>query len=336
MKDNAATKRKPKAAFFTKQSDRLASVYGQGRRERVAELTDLYPEVVDSANFAEHAAGLSDLEVIFSTWGMPALTEEQLDQLPHLRAVFYAAGTVKGFAVPLLRRGIVVVSAWAANAIPVSEFTLAQILLSTKNYFRDVREYRQAGKRVSQGPGNFGETVALIGAGQIGRRMIGLLKPFNLNVLVFDPYLSDTEAAALGVTKVTLEEAFERAIVVSNHAPNIPATERMLHGGLFERMREGATFINTGRGATVTEDELLRVMRERPDLTALLDVTASPPDVLAEMRAQPNMRLSSHIAGSLGDEHVRLADYAIEEFIAWRDGQPLRYAVTEAMLETMA
>jgi phosphoglycerate dehydrogenase-like enzyme len=110
----------------------------------------------------------------------------------------------------------------------------------------------------------------------------------------------------------------------------------MLGGGLFKRMREGATFINTGRGATVCEGELLRVLQERPDLTALLDVTDSPPDVLAQMRAQPNMRLSSHIAGSLGDEHARLADYAIEEFIAWRDGRPLRFAVTEAMLETMA
>jgi phosphoglycerate dehydrogenase-like enzyme len=336
MQNSSAMKRKPKAAFFTEQADRLASVYGQGRRERVAELVDLYPEAVNSKNFAEHAEKLGGLEVIFSTWGMPALTEEQLDRLPNLKAVFYAAGTVKKFAVPFLRRGIIVVSAWAANAIPVSEFTLAQILLSTKNYFRDVREYRKAGKRVSQGRGNFGETVALIGAGQIGRRMIGLLKPFNLNVLIYDPYLSEVEARELGVEKVGLEEAFERAIVVSNHAPNIPATERMLHGGLFRRMRKGATFINTGRGATVTEDELLRVMQERPDLTALLDVTASPPDVLAEMRAQPNMRLSSHIAGSLGDEHVRLADYAIEEFIAWRDGQPLRYAVTEAMLDTMA
>ncbi|MCC2684988.1 MAG: D-isomer specific 2-hydroxyacid dehydrogenase NAD-binding protein [Paenibacillaceae bacterium] len=336
MQDNAATSLKPKAAFFTKQLDRLASVYGQGRKERVAELVDLYPEVVNGENFAEHAGKLGDLEVIFSTWGMPALSDEQLDRMPKLKAVFYAAGTVKNFAVPFLRRGIIVVSAWAANAIPVSEFTLAQILLSTKNYFRDVRQYREAGKRVSQGRGNFGETVALIGAGQIGRRMIGLLKPFNLNVLAYDPYLTEGEARELGVEKVTLEEAFERAIVVSNHAPNIPATVGMLHGGLFERMREGATFINTGRGATVCESELLRVMQERPDLTALLDVTDSPSDVLAQMRAQPNMQLSSHIAGSLGDEHTRLADYAIEEFISWRDSQPLRYAVTESMLETMA
>jgi phosphoglycerate dehydrogenase-like enzyme len=225
------------------------------------------------------------------------------------------------------------------NAIPVAEFTLAQILLSTKGYFCNTREYNHpaAHKTAFIGTGNFGETVALLGAGAIGRRVIELLRPFHLKIIVFDPFLSDDDAAELGVEKVSLQAAFERAFVVSNHLANLPETVGMLHGGLFESMRPHATFINTGRGATVDEPAMISVLQKRPDLTALLDVTF--PDIPAEnspLFSAPNIQLSTHIAGSNGDEFVRLADCCIEEFLAWRSGAPLRYSVSLAMLEKMA
>ena len=74
-----------------------------------------------------------DTEVIFSTWGMPKFTEEELaEYLPSLKAVFYAAGTVQAFARPFLSRGVRIFSAWAANAVPVAEYTVAQIILANK------------------------------------------------------------------------------------------------------------------------------------------------------------------------------------------------------------
>jgi phosphoglycerate dehydrogenase-like enzyme len=82
---------------------------------------------------------------------------------------------------------------------------------------------------------------------------------------------------------------------------------------------------------------MIAVLKARQDLTALLDVTdPEPPRSGAQLYGMPNVFLSTHIAGCIGDEVVRLADYMIEEFKAWRDGRPLRYAVTLKMLETMA
>ncbi len=327
-----------KAAFFG-ESQQIAHVYDRGREDKVRLLTNLYPHVVTLESFAEHAPQLHDLQVIFSTWGMPRLTEEHLSQLPALKAVFYAAGSVQGFARPLLDRGILVVSAWQANAVPVAEFTLAQILLAGKGYFRNAQECRSpAGRRSAyRGQGNFGETVAILGAGAIGRRVIELLQPFHLHRIVFDPFLSDEDAHRLGVEKVALEEAFERAYIVTNHIANLPQTVNMLHGGLFERMRENATFINTGRGQTVDEPAFIRVLQSRPDITALLDVTnPEPPAPDSPLYTLPNVHLTSHIAGSIGDEVIRMADYCIEEFIAWEKGEPPRYAVSLEMLEKMA
>ncbi|MFP4107119.1 MAG: hydroxyacid dehydrogenase [Phycisphaerae bacterium] len=330
-----------KAAFLCNNKRNFERVYAMGRREKVASLVDLYPERVTVKNFEQHAENLSEVEVIFSTWGMPSLKPEQLEKLPNLQAVFYAAGTVKGFAQPLLEHDITVVSAWAANAVPVAEWTLSQILLSTKGFFRNARTLnREDHPRWGQcpsGPGNFAETVAIIAAGQIGRKVIDLLQPFDVDVLVVDPYLPDAQADAMGVRKVTLEEAFQEALVVSNHLPNLPSTQDMIERRHFASMREGATFINTGRGAQVVEDDLISVLQQRRDLTALLDVTnPEPPVEGSPLYTMENIILSSHIAGSIGNEVVRMADYMIEEFQRWDAGQDLRYAVSLEMLATMA
>lgn len=328
-----------RAAFFCDGETRINMVYAQGRRQKVEALANFYPEVVSGRDFDRHVEKLADLEVIFSTWGMPRLTGEQIDRLPKLKAVFYAAGSVQYFAAPFLDRGIEVVSAWAANAIPVAEFTVAQILLANKGYFSNTMAFTspERVRAAYRGRGNFGGTVALLGAGQIGRHVLNLLRPFHLKVLVFDPYLADETAAELGVEKVSLEDAFRRGGVVSNHLANLPATVRMLKGEHFRSMPQHATFINTGRGATVAEDEMVAALRERPDLTALLDVTYPEPPVEGSLLySLPNVHLSSHIAGSIGDEVVRMADYVIEEYEAWRDGRPLRFGVTREMLETMA
>ncbi|MFW6154403.1 MAG: hydroxyacid dehydrogenase [Planctomycetota bacterium] len=334
------TTRRPKAVFLC-DGNQIDRVYARGRKARVAELTDLYEPVVSAATFDEHAEALADRRVAFSTWGMPMLSDDQIDRLESLEAVFYAAGSVKRFAEPYLARGITVVSAWAANAVPVAEFALAQVLLACKTYFRnaaavtDPESYRAA--RSNEARGIFGETIALVGAGMIGRKLIELLRPFTLNVVVVDPYLSDADAKALGVTKVSLEEAFGEALVVSNHLPNLPELRGVLNEPLLASMRPGATFINTGRGAQVDEAALAAVFEARPDLTALLDVTyPEPPEADSPLYRLSNVHITTHIAGSLGDEVIRMADWMIDEFLAFQRGQALRYAVTAAQLRTMA
>lgn len=332
---------KPKAAFFCNNQGRLDQVYSQGRRELVAELTELYPVVVSGSNFAGHAANLADVQVIFSTWGMPSLTAVELDQLPELKAVFYAAGTIKAFATPFLERGVTVCSAWGANAVSVAEFCLGQILLACKGYFRNTRDCRTpeglASGKAFRGKGAYGETVALIGAGQIGRKVIELLRPFRLRILVVDPYLSESEAASLGVGKATLEQAFREACVVSNHLPNLKELQQVLDGKIFSSMKPGAVFINTGRGAQVNEAELVAVLRERTDLLALLDVTCpEPARKESGFFDLPNVQLTNHMAGAHDDEVVRMADYMLAEFKRYQAGEPLQYAVNQEMLKRMA
>ena len=311
--------KKLKAVFVCAKKETVDYVYSEAQRKQIAEVADLMPEIVNAGNF--DSVDLKDVEVIFSTWGMMNFTDEQLDRMPNLKAVFYGAGATDYFARPLLARGIKVISAWKANAIPVAEFVLAQIILSMKNYFSNNWNNKFAG------PGCYGETVALIGAGAISSKLQEMLKVLNLNVLVIP---SRPERRT-----VSLEEAFRTAYVVSNHLPNREDNQKVLTKELFASMRQGATFINTGRGAQVDEAGLIEVLKARPDLTALLDVTfPEPPEAGSELYTLPNVRLTSHIAGSLNDEVHRMVDYVIGDYLHFAAGEPLEHEVTEEMLMT--
>ena len=322
--------RKPKAIFLCNYDGRVAQVYGDAIIQRIQKNADISAEVLTYDNFM--AGDYSDTEYIFSTWGMPALTEEEIKtRLPRLKALYYAAGATDNFARPFFACNIPVLSAWQANAIPVAEFTVAQILLSLKGYFRGLNKFTspdgKAAARKCIGRGVYGETVALIGAGAISTKVQELLKNFDLNVIVIP---SRPERRT-----ISLEEAFSKAIIVSNHLPNRSDNIGVLNGKLFASMREGASFINTGRGAQVNEPEMIEVLKQRPDLTALLDVTfPEPPVEGSELYTLPNVFLSGHIAGSEQDEWHRMAVYMAEEFERHLANQPYRYQVSEDMLIT--
>ena len=325
-------------AFFSNRERRLAHVYPEASRARIGQRANIYPTPVNSENFAAHVAALANLDYIFATWGMPELTAEEIGQLAQLKAVFYGAGTVKYFAEPFLEHGVRVFSAWAANAVPVGEFTAAQIILANKQYFAAHRRmHRRESGYDLQFRGNYGGDVALLGAGMVGKEVIRRLAGYRLNILVFDPFLTEAGANELGVTRVSLQDAFANTSIVSNHLANVPETVGLITGDLLRSIPEGGTFINTGRGATVREPEMIEVLTERPDLTALLDVTfPEPPAEGSALYKLDNVWLSPHIAGSLGNEVERLGDYMIEEFERVMAGEAPHYEVRPEQLATMA
>jgi len=330
---------KIKAAFFNnidKEQKVLDRVYACGRRQEVAELTDLYPEVITNENFEQHIENLKEIEVVFSTWGMFSLTEEQFDMLPSLKAVFYGAGSVKGFAEPFLKKGIKVSSAWKANAVPVAEFCLGQVLLAAKSYHLNLREYHSSSyngkadyEKAFRGPGAFNIKCTLIGAGEISLQLQELLKPFNIETL-----LVPSRAAR---RTMSLEDAFASSFIVSNHLPDREDNINTITGDMLRSMPFGATFINTGRGAQVNEEELVEVMKERPDLSALLDVTEPEPvPVDSPLLQVPNIYLTTHIAGSMNNELVRMADYVINDFKLWQNNEAMYNEVTLEKFYAMA
>lgn len=282
-------------------------------------------------------------EIIFSTWGFEYLNCDEINKyFPSLKAVFYGAGSVQYFARPLLECGVKVFSAWGANGVPVAEFAYSQILLANKGYFACFGPcssgHRKTASMISNAyPGNFACSVGIIGAGMIGKKVIRLLKNNRVSILVYDPFLSDTEANDLGVTKTTLEKVFSECQTVSNHLANNRNTQGIIREEHLTSMKKGAVFINTGRGAQIDEDDMVRALEKRPDIYALLDVTwPEPPAEGSPLYSLPNVLLTPHIAGSMGNETFRMGEYMVEEYLRYSRGADTLYEVTESMLDTMA
>jgi len=320
---------KPHSILLCGSEETVRHVYTPEQIAEIGKLTELRPGVFNAASLKEQDFG--DVEIVFSTWGMPSLSPEELNLLPNLKAVFYAAGATDHFARTLFARNVKVFSAWQANAIPVAEFCAAQIVLALKGYFRNTRMLKSRADwdraHAAAGPGSYGETVALIGAGAISSHTKQLLENHNINVIVI-PSRAERRT-------VSLEEAFSKAFVVSNHLPNRTDNIGVLNGKLFSSMREGAVFINTGRGAQVDEPGLIETLEKRPDLTALLDVMwPEPPGEGSKLYTLPNVRLTTHIAGSINDEVHRMSDYMIEELKRYLAGEAPVYEVRESMLLT--
>ncbi len=316
-----------KTAFISSAPANVERVYGQEETARLAAHSDLLPGVFSKDDAL--AGRLADVEALFSTWGMPVFTEEEIATcLPKLKALFYAAGATDAFVRPFLARKVGVMSAWRSNAVPVAEFCHAQILLALKGYFRNVREGHAAHGRAPAGHGIYGERVALIGDGAVAHCLMDRLSTSKIETLMIP--------AKPFERTVSLEEAFKTAYVVSNHLPDRDDNVACIGRAHFESMREGATFINTGRGRQIDEQALIDVFTARPDLTALLDVTyPAPPAKYSPLWTLPNVRITSHTAGSLGDEVRRMAVSAIDDFIAFSEtGTLTQNFVREDMLIT--
>lgn len=274
---------------------------------------------------------VKDCIYIFSTWYMPEFSEEEVKSLfPSLKAVFYAAGTVKYFAEPFLKNGVRVFSAASANGIPVAEFAASQIILANKGYFQAQRSYRwpiwhrgffKARNYSEQKFGNYGAKVGLLGCGAIGSKVVEFLRPYAIEVFVYDPYLSDERAEALGVKKLSIEDLFRDCDVISNHLPDIPETRGMVNFSLLSSMKQSATFINTGRGAQVDENALNRVLRKNRNMCALLDVASHEPLFpWSPLYWRKNVFLTPHIAGSLSNEVDRMVEYMVQAYHDILDG----------------
>lgn len=299
-------------------------------RERLVAVADIDPDLVID-DFADPAVAeaLAGAEVLYTSWWCPPITHDVLDKAPGLRAVVHAAGSVKHHITEACwQRGILVSSAAAANAEPVAEYTLASILFANKRVLDIARLYREHRAPLEldvrfPGFGNYRRTVGIVGASRIGRRVIELLRPFELDVLVADPYLTDD----LGVPHVELDELFERCDVISLHAPSLPETRHLVDAGRLARMRDGATLINTARGALVDQDALIAELA-RGRLYAVIDVTE--PDLLpadSPLYDLPNVLLTPHIAGSLGGELPRIAHLAVDELARYAQGVPFLHGV---------
>ncbi|MGD9497843.1 MAG: hydroxyacid dehydrogenase [Armatimonadota bacterium] len=338
---------KPKVLYVCTASH-TERVFRAGKYEEMCELFDVTanngPDNWSSEEVARRAAGMDG---IVTGWGAPKLIPEVFAAAPELKIIAHSAGSVHGlisdeiareFIIP---RGITVFSANNAIARNVAESAIGMLLMTMRHWVQFSNWYHETGhwrNPLYDPNGQFlqGSTVGVVSASKVGREVIRLLAPWDVTILVYDPYLSAEEAAAMGVERVELNELFARADHVTVHAPSTPETERMIGAEQLSLLREGATLVNTARGSVIDHAALLAAARARR-INVCLDVTTPeplPPD--SPFRGLDNVIITPHCSGAGFYGYWEIGDTTVQALLDCFAGRPVEGAVPMERFETIA
>ncbi|MGN0570862.1 MAG: NAD(P)-dependent oxidoreductase, partial [Candidatus Fimenecus sp.] len=200
---------KKKAILLTAEAHNAERVYAENILSVLKDRYAVYDTVLCKKNIDKHKKAAESAEYIFSTWGMEPFSEAEIKQyFPNAKCLFYAAGSVQHFAEAFLSCGIRVFSAWKANAVPVAEYTYAQILLATKGFYRasaNARmQYYKMAKYADCCGGNYRAKIGIIGVGSIGSAVAEKLQANEVAVYYYDPFLPKETAEKLHIQEATL------------------------------------------------------------------------------------------------------------------------------------
>ena len=285
---------------------------------------------------------LANADGVITSWGVAQLDADVMNAAPNLKAMAHMGSSVKRFVSDAFwQRKMHLTSTGIALAKTVAETTLGLMIVGQKRIWQLAQHVREGGWRESPTWDRwyacelYRKNVGIIGASNVGRHVIELLKPFNPNVLLYDPFVDEEEARELGATKVELDELLRQSEVVSIHAPANQHTHHMLDAKGLALMKDDALLINTARGTLIDEKALIAEL-EKGRFFAFLDVTdPEPPAADSPLRKLDNVVVVPHIAGCI-DNCTMLGELAVEELRRFFAGEPAVYQITPELFERIS
>lgn len=282
---------------------------------------------------------LPQADACITSWGVAQLDADVIAAAPELKAMAHMGSSVKRFVSDALwAQGVHVTSAAPALAEDVAITALGLMLVGMKRIWPLGQHVRDGGWRESAyWPSREirHKTVGIIGASHVGRHLIRLLNPFEVQILLYDPFVSADQAVELGVEQVELDSLLERADIVSLHAPAKPDTHHMLNAGRLALMKDNALLINTARGTLIDETALITEL-SKGRFFAFLDVTDPEPAAPdSPLRQLENVVVLPHLAGCIED-CGRMGEMAVEELRRFFADEPPLYQVKPDMFGRIA
>lgn len=319
--------------------DQLFAEEQQARLRALGEVTLQQQE--GNLNEAQLARLIGGRDIVITSWGTPTFSPAVLAAADRLQLIAHSAGTIKRLLPPpVFAEGRRVTHAAEAMAIPVAETTLLLILLSLRRFHQIDRAFKDGGWDAARalGPGREleGTRIGVIGAGHTGRMVLKKLGALGAVLWLYDPYISEGQAADLGARKVGLEQLLRECPLVSLQGPSTPETYRMLGAQQFSWLQDGAVFINTARTHPIDESALLAELQSGR-ISAALDVFDQEPlPDDSPFRRLDNVIISPHMAAVTEQAYRRQGRITTDEVASYLSEGKLRYEVTRDMLDRMA
>jgi phosphoglycerate dehydrogenase-like enzyme len=289
----------------------------------------------------EIAERISDCDTYVTVWGSHRLDESILKNAPKLKLLTHLCGTVVPFVSDeMWERGIRVISGndWFAHS--VAEGVMAYMLAALRDIPYYSARMRNGGWKDSGegGSGLFGKRVGIVAYGSIAKYLVRLLQPFGVKLAVYHYRpLPQEDIEQYGIEQVGLDEIFSGCDIISLHAPLLDATYHMIGEELLRRIKPGALFINTARGAVVDEAALVAQLATGR-FRAVLDVYEKEPlPQDSPLRSFDNVLLMPHMAGPTIDLRSYIALELMRESAGFIDrGEDLLHEITRDRAEKMS
>ena len=258
------------------------------------------------------------------------VTEELLQTADRLRVIARAGVGVDNIDVnAATRKGIIVINAPGANTIAATEHTLAMMLALARK-IPQAHQKTAAGewdRNSFKGVELYKKNLGVVGMGKIGTEVAKRAKSFGMNILGFDPYLTEERAKKLGITKASLDLIAAEADFITIHTPLTNDTRGIINDEFLAKTKKGVRFVNCARGGIIDEKALVRAIQAGHVAGAALDVFEKEPVADPELLQNPNIIITPHLGASTVEAQEKVAQEVSTEIIEIFETQSIQHAV---------
>ncbi|MES3713613.1 phosphoglycerate dehydrogenase [Staphylococcus ureilyticus] len=246
------------------------------------------------------------------------VTSNIIAAAPNLKVIARAGVGVDNIDVEAAtKHGVIVINAPDGNTISATEHSMAMILSMARNVPQAHQSLKNGkwDRKAYRGTELYNKTLGVIGAGRIGIGVAKRAQSFGMNILAFDPYLSEDKAKELNVTRATVDEIAEQADFVTVHTPLTPKTRGIVDKAFFDKAKPTLQIINVARGGIIDEDALVEALDTNQIQGAAIDVFESEPATESPLVAHDKIIVTPHLGASTVEAQEKVAVSVANEII---------------------
>ena len=246
------------------------------------------------------------------------VTSNIIAAAPNLKVIARAGVGVDNIDVEAAtKHGVIVINAPDGNTISATEHSMAMILSMARNVPQAHQSLKNGkwDRKAYRGTELYNKTLGVIGAGRIGIGVAKRAQSFGMNILAFDPYLSEDKAKELNVTRATVDEIAEQADFVTVHTPLTPKTKGIVDKAFFEKAKPTLQIINVARGGIIDEDALVEALDTNQIQGAAIDVFESEPATESPLVTHDKIIVTPHLGASTVEAQEKVAVSVANEII---------------------
>ena len=263
--------------------------------------------------------------------GRTKVTGSVMDAATRLKVIGRAGVGVDNIDLESAKKhNITVVNAPLSTSLAVAELTFALLLALAREIPRADESMKQGQwlKKELEGVELNGKTLGLIGFGRIGMEVGKRASAFGMNVIAYDPLISEDDIEERGAEPVSIQELFSWSDFISLHLPLNVQTRDFIGPLAFSQMRDGVRIVCAARGGIIDEAALLDALNRGKVAGAALDVFEKEPPGLTEIVSHPRVIATPHIGAQTAEAQSRASEDIANEVLSAIRGEPLRWKVS--------